>query len=184
MPNAPLSEEVYAEAMGAMVVVCTDVVCINRHHRTVLLAHRRVKPMPGLWVVGGRVRAGESFKEAAVRKLADEIKIVVAKSRLGFVREDRFIWSERQQEPQNVGSDNICHVFHLELTTRELELVRLDPSEYADTQLREYSRQALVAAGVHERILDLYDEIFPSRRQILRSMGRSIALGLARLLSV
>ena len=159
-----LSEGTYSEAIESFVIVDTDVVLVNKDSKKILLlARRRHKPMQGLWVIGGRIFAGENELSAIQRIFKRETSLEIAPSRFHFVAMNRYIWSEREQEPQDKGSDNLCYTFGLVLDANEIKIVsgHLDKEEYdSSSGLQEFSREELINENVHPAIIDLYDSIF------------------------
>lgn len=165
MPKTHLTAEVYAAAIGSFVIVCVDAIVVNRNRRTVFLTKRRIKPMQGLWIIGGRMQAGELWTDAIRRKFRQEAWLDIPAERFEFLRINQYQWKDRRQEPQDTGSDNLALTFAVELTDAEIAGVSegLDPDEYEpDFGLREFDRPCLVAAGAHPAILDLYDQLFQS----------------------
>ncbi len=67
-----LSEHDYANAIQSLVVVCTDIVIINREEKRIYLAYRKAKPMNNYWWIGGRMRAGETKEESSEEKPAED----------------------------------------------------------------------------------------------------------------
>lgn len=168
MPRNRISEESYREAIGGMVIVCTDVVLLNRERQTFFLPTRRSLPMRGLWWIGGRMSAGETERESIVRVFRRETSLALLSGR--FVetpRMTRYQWSERQQEPQSVGSDNLCYNYSVEPTDDELRRIarNLNPAEYDTsaglTQLGRLQLKDLYERGLlHPVIWDIYQIIF------------------------
>lgn len=65
----------YAEIIKDLPIICVDVIVCNPIGKYLLLK-RTNEPMKGRWwVVGGRVHKGETLKEAAIRKIKQEIGI-------------------------------------------------------------------------------------------------------------
>ena len=159
-----LSDETYAEAIESFIIVCAAVLFINRANKSVLLlARRRVKPMQGLWLIGGRVFAGERERDAIVRLVKREAGLAVAPDRFEFLCINRYLWTDREQEPQDKGSDDLCYTFALEVSDEEKRSssAHLDPHEY-DTMigLQEFNKERLEKESVHQAIRDLYDTVF------------------------
>ncbi|TSC79454.1 MAG: hypothetical protein G01um101429_441 [Parcubacteria group bacterium Gr01-1014_29] len=153
----------YSHALDMFVIVCVDAVLVNREHKTIYLARRRAKPMQGWWVVGGRMRAGEKEQDAIRRKFLQETSVDVDPARFEFLRMNRYFWKDRQQEPQENGNDSLAYTFAIELTKQELRQVseNLERNEYeASGGLREFTREELIEEGIHEAIIDLYDQIY------------------------
>ncbi len=165
IPNVFLSDEAYAEAMKAMVIVCADTILINPEKRTVFLTQRAVKPIKDWWLIGGRVKAGEGALEAMQRAFKRETGLDVELGRFQFVSMNRYHWKDREQVPQETGSDNFSYTFFLTPTDKELDTIgrSLEKTEYVkDAGLKEFDRNQLVKIGVHQVIIDLYDTIFPN----------------------
>ena len=163
MPRKFLSDGTYAEAIEGMIIVNTDVVIINRAHRSIFLANRTVYPMKGLWIIGGRRLPGETAVESMHRCFKRETKLDIDPERFTYVRNNEYTWSTRKQAPENVGCHNKADTFLVELTRDEVRLAStgLDPNEYEPGfGLKEYDRGGLVRAGAHEALIDLYDSIF------------------------
>lgn len=146
-----------------MIIVCTDAVIINRDRRTIYLAKRAIKPMQGLWWIGGRRLPGESAISSMQRCFKRETGLDIHSVHFTLVDIAEYLWKDRQQAPQDAGSHNLCHTFAVELSDTELEQAKsgLEKQEYEPRfGLREFSRTDLVRAKVHQVILDVYDKIF------------------------
>jgi hypothetical protein len=165
MKRSYLDDETYAKAIESFVVVDADTLLVNQENQTIiLLARRRHKPMQGLWMIGGRIFAGEDEVLAIQRVFQRETSLAIDADRFHFIGMHRYIWSEREQAPQSAGSDNLCYNFALALTSDEIATVasHLDPEEYdLSAGLQEFGREDLLANGGHQAILDLYDALFP-----------------------
>lgn len=162
-----LSDETYAEAIESFVIVCADVLFINRANKSVLLlARRRVKPMQGLWLIGGRILAGEPECDAIARLVKREAGLDITPDRFEFICINRYLWTSREQEPQNKGSDDLCYTFALEVSDEQKRTAskHLDPNEY-DTAvgLQEFNKERLEKESVHKAIKDLYDLVFSGK---------------------
>ena len=144
-----LSEPVYAEAIGALVIDCTDAVIVDWGERVFYLAKRAVKPMKGIWVIGGRRSAGEPLPDSMCRCFKRETGLDLPRGRFTYIAGQDCIWKDREQEPQDAGSHNFCHRFAVELT-----------SEERGRATRPFSRKDLVAANVHQSLIDLYHLVF------------------------
>lgn len=161
-----ISDKMYSVILDTFVIVCADVVPINRARKTIFLARRAAKPMQGWWVIGGRMWAGEKEHNAMHRKFLQETSVDIEPMRFEFVRMNRYHWKDRQQEPQDKGSDTLAYTFAIELTEDELRQSseNLEKREYeAGGGLQEFNREDLVHERVHEAVLDLYDQIFKDR---------------------
>lgn len=159
-----LSDEAYEQAITGMIIVCTDAVIINRERDTFYLAKRAIKPMQGLWWIGGRRLPSESAHASMQRCFKRETGLHLQYGRFTFVDMAEYVWKDRQQEPQYAGSHNLCHTFAVELTDEELAQAKqgMEKQEYeAGFGLQEFGRADMVHSKVHQVILDLYDKIFP-----------------------
>lgn len=158
-----LDDAVYAMAIGAFVIDCTDAVIVDRRERVFYLAKRAVKPMPGIWVIGGRRSAGESLPDSMRRCFKRETGLDLSHDRFTYVVGQDCIWKDREQEPQDVGSHNFCHRFAVELTPEERAQASrsLEKKEYEQGfGLRKFRRDDLVAANVHPSLIGLFDLVF------------------------
>ena len=164
MERTFLNEETYEQAMRAMIIVCTDTVIMNRKRKTIYLAKRAIKPMQGLWWIGGRRLTGENALSSVHRCFRRETGLDLHAMRFALVDIAEYLWQDRQQQPQNVGSHNLCHTFAVELNNTELKQAKsgLEKQEYeSGFGLKEFGRYDLVQNEVHQVILDVYDKIFP-----------------------
>lgn len=158
-----MDEATYTAVVDNTIIVCTDAVIINRRRCTFLLAKRAVRPMKGLWWIGGRRQKGELPIEAMCRNFRRETGLDLPRDRFSFVTVTEYLWQDREQVPQEKGSHNIAHQFMVELTGDEFIIAQghLDKKEYEIGHgLKEFDWDQLVDAEVHPMILDLYDMIF------------------------
>lgn len=158
-----LDDEVYSKALSALVVVCTDIVLINKERRTFFLAKRTIESMKGWWCMGGRMMRGETELDSVRRLMKRETSLDVATSRFTYVTTNRYWCKYREQEPQEEGGDYICFVFALELGQDEIAAAsaNLDPAEYEPTLgLVECARDDLLELKVRPQLIDLYDRVF------------------------
>lgn len=163
MKPVRMPEDTYGLAIKSLIVVCTDAVVVNRARRTIYLATRATEPMAGLWWIGGRSFAGEKPGDSISRCFHRETGLNITPKRFQYVMMLRYMWATRAQMPQDAGSDNLAYTYAIELNEEELAKAstNLDQVEYQLGGLKEFSRDQLVAAKVHQAILDFYDELFP-----------------------
>lgn len=164
MPQVRLSDDVYTQAIAGFIIVCVDAVIVDTERRTFWLAKRCIKPMDGIWEIGGRRCADEEPRKAIRRNFLRETGIDVSEERFKFVTIAEHRWKDRQQEPQNIGCHNIVYQFMVELTSDErgIAATSLDEREYdKEFGLQEFNRERLVVEDVHPLLLDLYVAIFP-----------------------
>lgn len=168
MPPTHLSEDTYALAIEAFVVVTADIIIYDPCKATVRLAKRRVQPLPGWWSMGGRIYAGESEKSAAVRIFKSETGVEVLPDRLRPLGLHRYFLAKRKHEPQVKGADCLAFTFAVELSPEELGYAsaHLDPKEYETTLgLREFDYQGLKRLAEREdhpyaALRHLYEALF------------------------
>lgn len=164
MENKLLSERTYAEAISRLIVVANDALIVNRRRRSIFLAKRISRPMEGFWVIGGRRFAGEDAIRSMRRCFKKETSLDIEDVRFKFLTIVEFVWSERAQEPHNVGCHYVSYIFSVELNEKEREVVseNLDPREYdIDIRLKEFTYDELLNnGGIHDAILTYYNLMF------------------------
>lgn len=158
-----LNDAEYERAMLAFPILCADVVFIVRDARTFLLADRIVHPVKGWWWIGGRVLRGESFEDAAIRKLREETGLLLKADRLTYIETVRHCSGVRQQNPQDAGTDTVAFTYVVELSMAEREVVSagLVPSEYRSGSLTAFHRDQFESVGIRQQVRDLYNLVFP-----------------------
>jgi hypothetical protein len=159
-----VAEPAYQIVIDNMIMVCVDAVIINRKQRVFYLAKRVIRPMPGIWWMGGSRKKGYSPLEGICCKFREETGVDLPGDRFTFVTMTEYLWQDREQQPQDKGSHNICHQFAVELTDDELKIIRecLNRGEYDHTfGLQVFDRDRLMIAKVHPVILEVFDKIFP-----------------------
>lgn len=158
-----MEEEVFSAAVDHMIIACTDVVVINRERRTLFLCRRAVRPMKGLWVIGGRRRKGETPLEGIRRCFKRETGLDLPEGRFDFVLVTEHLWQDREQEPRDHGLHYLGHQFSIELTQEEFAHARdhLDSVEFdAEFGLQEFTRERLIQERAHPVLLLIYNVIF------------------------
>jgi ADP-ribose pyrophosphatase YjhB (NUDIX family) len=132
---APKSEQLfmddaaYAKALDAIVVTCVDIALTKNGQ--LLLGKRTRNPQPDWWIVGGRMRAGETFAKAAIRLLYGELFMPMTPERLVPLTVFAAAWNERAFEPVNNGTHTLSVVLTAEITEAEAESLRFN-DEYSD----------------------------------------------------
>lgn len=124
-----LSEDIYSAALDHLVIACVDVVFTHQAH--VLLVKRNRYPRRSWWIVGGRMRVGESPVQTAIRKTSQELSLHnIDASRLQYVGTYSTCFAVRHQPPQHHGSHTLNVTYWTELTAIEKEQITLHPSEH------------------------------------------------------
>ncbi len=161
-PSRYIADEVYSEIVDTTVIVCADTIFFSRKDKVVYLTERKSKPMNTWWMIGGRVRIGETGEAAAVRCIFRETNLVVAECLLLPLGMNRYFFNSRQQMPQNIGCDSLCYTFALESDIDQVAWAskHLDSTEYQSGGLQAFSRKQLVKHKVAPALIDLYDKLF------------------------
>lgn len=157
-----VSDIEYERAMRAFVILCADVVFVNRELCLIYLAERIVEPVKGLWWIGGRVLRGETFETAAVRKIHEECGIKISEDRLKFIEIIRHMSAVRKQHPQNIGADTMTFTYYVEIQPDEIVAANLalSPTEYTPASLLPYDVSRIKEVGVRQQVLDICSRIF------------------------
>lgn len=164
LPRKFLGDKEYADALEAFVLVCTDCILINQKCKTFYLAKRKSKPMSDWWFIGGRSFAGEDELSSIHRCLKRETGLDINPERFRFITMKRYLFKDRQQEPQDKSCDSLCYIFAVFVTDKEIAMANanLDSEEY-DTEIgfKEFGTEELANEGVFPAIIDLYEYVFP-----------------------
>lgn len=156
-------DAVYGCMLDNMILVTVDVLLINWQRRTCWLAKRKIYPMRGIWQFGGRRNWGETPLEAIRRCFKREAGLDLLLGRFLFLAHVEYLWREREQPPQDRGVHCSADQFALAVTDEEVALVRtgLEKGEYdREFGLREYTREQMVAEGLHQALIDAFDLVF------------------------
>lgn len=127
-----LGENVYSQVLDNIVFACVDCAVVNHNQTKILLGFRSYPPQPDWWVIGGRIRPGESFKKAAKRNIQRELGLDLPKKRFGkIIGVFSTVWGERRQFPQGNGSHSINTTLILRLNKSEIERIKKN-NEYKE----------------------------------------------------
>lgn len=148
MPGKFVPDDVYSQALDALVVSCADGAVVKRKHASRplsptnclwLIAKRAWEPQPDWWVIGGRMRKGELIEESLQRNLRRELfenkrEYDIPLARLqGVIGYYNLIWDKRAQEPMTNGCHMLSVTSLVEVNTTELERLHLN-EEYVDSR--------------------------------------------------
>lgn len=103
-----LPDDEYARSLDTFVIVCIDIVVVDPQGK-ILLGKRQQEPHPDWWIIGGRMRAGESFENAAARTIERELSITIPVYDFQLVGFYNLIWDTKAQ-----GRGG-CHTFSVTL---------------------------------------------------------------------
>ncbi len=163
IPAVRITDEEYAAAISALVVVNSDVVLVDRESKKIGLVMRTRKPAEGLWVIGGRRRAGEPAVTAAQRSFHRETSLEFPLERFAFLTLSEVIWSYRAEAPHDHGRHDLHYVFVVEPSTEEAKLIsrNLDPDEYdVEKGVAWLGKTELKNQGARQILIDYWSAIF------------------------
>jgi len=163
MPRRALSDDIYRAAMESLIIVVADVLFIDRTNKTIYLATRKAKPIQSEWLIGGRLFASEHAVEGLRRIVKRETSLDLAPERLTFLGMNRYLCPDRQQHPQDKGSDSLSFTYIAELSQEERATAagNLHPDEYiADIGLEEFDMKKLTERNVHPALIDMHRTLF------------------------
>lgn len=100
-----IDERVYAEALSGLAIECVDMLIYNPRNESFLIGTRQQEPQAGDWVIGGRMRAGESVQKAAIRNAKRELGLNIDPNKLRTVGHYNIVWDTREQPPVAVMDD-------------------------------------------------------------------------------
>lgn len=124
-----LDDSEYARALDCFVKGCADLFLTDTEGR-VCLGKRKVHPQPDWWVLGGRMKAGDTIQEAAGRNAKRETGIDIEPSRWSFVCAQTMLWQFRKQAPEGNGTADIAVIMTAELTDEEVGAMNMCSAEY------------------------------------------------------
>ena len=136
-----LPDEIYQFVLDCIVVSCVDIVVVD-HRGKMFLGKRSIEPQPDWWIIGGRMRPGESFEEAASRNIQRELGLEIDTSRFVFSGRYNLIWGKREQEPQDHGCHTTSDTHVLVLNEDEAAMVRVTGDEYSDSRWQDLEEVA------------------------------------------
>jgi ADP-ribose pyrophosphatase YjhB (NUDIX family) len=124
-----VADDIYAQALDHLVIACVDVVIV--HNKKILIGKRVWEPQPDWWIIGGRMRKGELYAEAAVRNLKRELGVEFDGDRFGLLGVYNLIWDKRAQAPVDNGCHMLSVTMYLELNDKEKAAIKLN-EEYSE----------------------------------------------------
>jgi ADP-ribose pyrophosphatase YjhB (NUDIX family) len=134
-----MDDEVYAKALDAIVLTCTDIALTKNGQ--MFLGKRTRHPQPDWWIVGGRMRAGETFTASATRLLKKELNLPIAPERLLQLTVFAAAWKERAFAPANNGTHTVSIVLTAEISNDEAGHIKLN-DEYSDSGWMDFAAVA------------------------------------------
>jgi hypothetical protein len=125
-----LPEDVYSQALNALVIGCVDIIPVHNGH--MLIGLRKWQPQPNWWCFGGRMQKGELYQTTAARKIKRELfshvdDIEINPNRFTLIDIYNLIWDKCAQVPVENGCHVISVTMMLSLTNKEV--THLHPNE-------------------------------------------------------
>lgn len=151
----------YEKAIRALIIVCTDVMIINKANKEIFLPKRKSKPMADApWFIGGRLLPGVSEQSGMKDKFQKETGLSIDAKRFTLLCMNRYQWKDRQQEPQNTACDALVYVFAVELSDEEIAAIKLNEDEYySEEGLLSYNAETVMK--LHPGVQRAYEICFP-----------------------
>lgn len=130
-----IPDELYGIVLDNIVVCCVD--CMVISDGKMLLGLRTQYPYKGWWVMGGRMRPGELYEEAARRVLEREVGLRIEDpERFRYIDTACYSWTHREQEPQEHGCHTESNNFCVQISADEAARVR-NTTEFSETRWME-----------------------------------------------
>ena len=122
-----IPDHIYRDIISVIPIVCVDIVIRNESEK-VLLARRTNEPLKNQWwVVGGRIKSGESARQACIRKTFEEVGLEIDELQfIGFF-EDVF---DKNSFNVTKPYHTISLVFETRVTTKQVIHLDAQHSEW------------------------------------------------------
>lgn len=151
-----LPDEAYGAVIDNVVIATVDCIVVNPNGR-MLLGKRQQEPWPDWFVIGGRMRPGETVEQAAQRTVEREIGLVgIDPARFVLLEVASHVWAKRQQLPQENGLHCISIAMVLILTAEEAAAVKQN-EEYSELKWEQVEK---VVVGKYHPIVRTYAKDF------------------------
>lgn len=127
-----IPEHLYKKIIDVMPMCCVDI--IFKVNDKVYLFKRSYQPAKNVWwLVGGRILKGERLKDAAIRKVKEEIGVDVRIQKMVGIYENFFATSRFNLKNRKIGTHTISICFLAEPKHKGIKL-KLN-EEYTDYKL-------------------------------------------------
>jgi len=131
--SARVPEREYAQALDILVKGVVDILLTDVTKTRVILGLRRHEPAKGKWwLIGGRMRCGETVEETAKRHVKRDIGVEIDVTRFSFVCSSTMTWEFRVQEPVGNGTCDLGVVMTAQLTEEEIAKWSMCELEYVE----------------------------------------------------
>lgn len=126
-----LDDDEYGRALDCFVKGCADLL-LQDAGGMMLMGKRKVHPQPDWWVLGGRMKAGDTVEEAAQRNCRRETGIDIDPSRWEFVCCQTMLWQFRKQAPEGNGTADFGVIMTAVVTEEEKATMNMCSAEYEE----------------------------------------------------
>jgi len=160
-----MGDREYAAVLDSIVIACVDIILINGM-REMLLGKRTREPQPDYWIIGGRMKPGESFEEAAARNIKRELGIELGPERFTYLTTLSLVWARRAQEPKDNGSHMISITMAANVNDEEIASIRPN-DEYSELR---WIRPATIryGTGFHPALIQYAEELLAHIARIMK----------------
>ena len=119
-----LGDDEYGRVLDSIVVACSDIILV--YNNQILIGMRTRDPQPNWWLIGGRMKPGESFQVAASRNLKRELGLNLSPDRLKYLTTFSAVWARRHHPPTENGIHTISAVMFVNITEEEKRRIRIN----------------------------------------------------------
>jgi ADP-ribose pyrophosphatase YjhB (NUDIX family) len=135
--NEFLPSDTYGKILDTIVVACIDILLI--HDDKVIIAKRDQYPQADWWLLGGRMRTGETMTQSASRLIKVETALNIEDSRFTYLTSFIAAWKKRAHEPEDNGTHTMSAVFWARIDDSEFEKLQFNKeySEWKETTVDE-----------------------------------------------
>jgi ADP-ribose pyrophosphatase YjhB (NUDIX family) len=156
-----LSDADYAQATQCLVLLCADILIVNKRRRTFYLARRKSRPAQNWqWFIGGRRKWGERPLKSAARCFERETGLRCTPSWFQYVATNEYFFVDREQVPHEKGTHSVAQTYFIELPEAVLKLITLDPKEYHESGLEEFKFEDLSRLKLKQPVKDIVHKTF------------------------
>ncbi len=118
-----LPDETYSQVLDSIVMACVDAVLMNSKGE-MLIGKRAVEPNRDWWIIGGRMRPGESFEQAAAVNVERELGISIEPSRFKYLCTYSVAWARRAEPPCENGLHQVSITMLVRVTDEEVSSIQ------------------------------------------------------------
>ena len=126
-----LDDDEYGRALDCFVKGCADIL-LTDEKGMMLMGKRKVHPQPDWWVLGGRMKAGDTPEEAAGRNCKRETGVDIPPERWSFVCCHTMLWQFRKQAPEGNGTADFGVIMTAVVTEEERAKMTMCSEEYEE----------------------------------------------------